>query len=148
MYHLMIKTALRTPFFIAKLQKRESNGYANHTVTLNSFLKSDGAFISIFQKNAIRFGMTYSKLRFFCLQMKRKEGLAPSVTFEVSIKSISKRDLNIAQSLMAPAGDSKVFSTNTRPARKESCWFSYLHSFFSCSIYGWAFLSKLLPMSG
>ncbi len=113
-------------------------------VTLNSFLKSDGAFISIFQKNAIRFGMTYSKLRFFCLQMKRKEGLAPSVTFEVSIKSISKRDLNIAQSLMAPAGDSKVFSTNTRPARRAAG----SHSFFSCSIYGWAFLSKLLPMSG
>ena len=28
----MIKTALRAPFFMAKLQKPESNGYVNHTV--------------------------------------------------------------------------------------------------------------------
>ena len=29
----MIKTALRAAFFIAKLQKPESNGYVNHTVS-------------------------------------------------------------------------------------------------------------------
>ena len=30
--HSMTKTALRAPFFMAKLQKLESNGYVNHTV--------------------------------------------------------------------------------------------------------------------
>ena len=28
----MIKTALRAPFFMAKLHKMESDGYVNHTV--------------------------------------------------------------------------------------------------------------------
>ena len=35
-YYLMKKTALRAPFFMAKLQKPESNGYDNHTVTKSS----------------------------------------------------------------------------------------------------------------
>ena len=40
--HLMIKTALRAPFFMTKLQKQESNGYVNHTV-----LKIKGCFQKI-----------------------------------------------------------------------------------------------------
>ena len=31
-HHSMIKTALRAPFFMPKLQKPVSNGYVNHTV--------------------------------------------------------------------------------------------------------------------
>ena len=33
-HHFMIKTVLRAPFFMAILQKPESNGYDNHTVVL------------------------------------------------------------------------------------------------------------------
>ena len=47
-YHLMRRTALRAPFFMAKLQKPESNGYANHTVLAKYivllFLARKGSF--------------------------------------------------------------------------------------------------------
>ena len=50
----MIKTALRASFFMAKLQKPESNGYVNHTVvahiwsgTCGHSLRSLGKFLII-----------------------------------------------------------------------------------------------------